>query len=98
MNLKSRVTRLEAARESSPDGGAVSLWDVLANAAPMPAGIDAIDPRDREMLDEALRVAAEPAVDRVEERLQEALAHAEADDRPAGPRVAPPGGGAEPPQ
>jgi hypothetical protein len=97
MNLGKRLDRLEAACGPQQGDRAPSFWDILCGAAAVPANLSRLSPRDREMLEAARRVAAEPVVDRVEERLREALAGAEADDRPAGPTAAPTGGGAEPP-
>jgi hypothetical protein len=80
MSLGKRLDKLEAACGRQQGDSAPQFWDIFCGAAPAPANLGRLSPRDRELLEAALRVAAEPIVDRVEERLREALAHAEADD------------------
>jgi hypothetical protein len=79
-NTTSRLlTRLDRLSKRKPlPSGPLAFWDALANVRPLPADPADIDPRSREMLEEAAAQLADPATDRVEDRIADALADGEA--------------------
>jgi hypothetical protein len=73
------LTRLDHLSKRKPlPSGPLAFWDALSNVRPLPDDPADLDPRSREMLEEAAAQLAEPAADRVEDRIADALADGEA--------------------